>query len=106
MLRSVILAAAVVSLSACATRVVPPPRQPAPQPVRPAPVTSAPQPTPPPLQRAPLPSVPAIEGRTPERAADAGLRPGPTVASLNLTPAEASRGLATFRTSCSAATRR
>lgn len=106
MLRSLVLAAAVLSLSACATRVVPPARQPAPQPVRPAPVTPLPQPTPPSLQRAPLPSVAAVQGRAPQIAAEAGLRPGPTVASLNLAPAVAARGLATFRISCSAVTRR
>ena len=105
MLRLIPFALAALTLSACATRVVPPPRQPAPQPVRPAPVTPQP-PAQPPLQRAPLPSVPATEGRAPQRAADAGLKPGPTVASLNLSPAEAARGLATFRISCSAVTRR
>lgn len=95
-----------LTLAACATRDVPPIRQPAVQPapavpvVRPQPVT----PTTP--QRAPLPSVPAITGRTPDRAADAGFRPGPTVASLALSPAAAARGLATFRISCSAVTRR
>ncbi|WP_166038692.1 murein transglycosylase A [Sphingosinicella sp. YJ22] len=105
MLRSLILAAVVLGLSACATRAVPPPRQPAPQPARPAPVTPQPT-TPPTLQRAPLPSVPAIEGRSPQMAVEAGLRPGPTVASLNLAPTQAARGLATFRVSCSTVTRR
>ena len=106
MFRSLVLAAAVLGLSACATRVVPPPRQPAPQPIRPAPVVTPVPVTPPAPQRAPLPSVPAVAGRTPAMAAEAGLRPGPTVASLALPPAAAARGLAAFRISCRAVTRR
>jgi membrane-bound lytic murein transglycosylase A len=59
-----------------------------------------------PPRRAPLPAVPAIAGRAPSRAAEAGLRPGPTVADLRLSPEVARRALATFRISCSAVTRR
>ena len=100
---------ALLLLSACAGRVVPP-AQPAARP-RPAPVVVTPPPRPIPprpatVQRAPLPSVPAVQGRAPERAAEAGLRPGPAVADLALSPAVASRALRAFRASCPSVTRR
>jgi membrane-bound lytic murein transglycosylase A len=101
-------------IAGCATRTVPPAPQPvpAPQPRPQAPVVARPTPpvaTPPrrpAAQRAPLPSVPAVAGRAPSRAAEAGLRPGPAVADLALSPVAAARGLATFQVSCSAVTRR
>lgn len=95
-------------LAGCASRVIPPAPTPAPQPVvRPIvtqPVTTQlPRPV---AQRAPLPSVSAITGRAHRIAAEAGLRPGPTVADLALAPAVAARALATFRISCRSVTRR
>ncbi len=98
-------------LAGCATRNVPPARpveaprpavvaQPAP-PMRPAPPAR-----PVVAQRAPLPSVPAVTGRAPARAAEAGLQPGPAVRDLAVDPATAARALAAFRISCSAVTRR
>jgi membrane-bound lytic murein transglycosylase A len=47
-----------------------------------------------------------VTGRAPARAAEAGLRPGPTVSALALPPAVAARALGAFRISCSAAIRR
>src|SRR5690349_16639672 len=87
-------------LAACAGRVVPPARPAAEPPRQPHPVVVTPPPTParPSLDRAPLPSIPATA--SPSRAADAGLRPGPVVAALRISPADAARALGAFRTSC------
>jgi membrane-bound lytic murein transglycosylase A len=98
-------------LAGCATRVVPPARtdNPAPRPIVVRPVITQPVTTPlprPSAQRAPLPSVPAVAGRAPRRAAEAGLRPGPTVSDLAIAPAIAARGLTAFRISCPSVTRR
>jgi len=100
-------------LAGCAAR---PPARPVAAPPQPAvttpPPVAAPTPAliPPPrplvVSRAPLPSVPALLGRVPRRAAEAGLGPGPTVADLAIEPAIASRALAAFRISCSSVTRR
>ncbi|HEY0115678.1 MAG TPA: murein transglycosylase A [Allosphingosinicella sp.] len=98
-------------IAGCAPRVIPPAR-PAPPVARPRPAPVIAQPPPRPMltrpvpQRAPLPSLPAIEGRAPARAAEAGLRPGPTVSDLAIAPAVAARALTAFRISCSAVTRR
>jgi membrane-bound lytic murein transglycosylase A len=94
-------------LAGCAARVIPP-AQPTPQ-ARPVPVPQRPIVTNIPVrqpQRAPLPSVPPSSGREASRAVEAGLRPGPTVADLGLSPTVAARALTTFRVSCSAVTRR
>jgi membrane-bound lytic murein transglycosylase A len=96
-------------LAGCASRVIPPARTETPPPVLTRPVITQPVTSPlprPTAQRAPLPSVPAVTGRSPRRAAEAGLRPGPTVSDLALSPAIAARGLATFRVSCRTVTRR
>lgn len=110
MLRSLPLLAGLL-LAGCATRAVPPARtdNPPPRPAVVRPVVSQPVTTPlprPSAQRAPLPSVPAVGGRAPRRAAEAGLRPGPTVSDLAIPPAIASRGLTAFRISCPSVTRR
>lgn len=121
MVRSLLLLSAIL-LAGCSTRVVPrtdsPPTarpQPVPPPtirVDPLPVRPTPTPVPAPNPAAPrvdgpraaLPSVDARGARA--RAADAGLRPGPTVASLGLSPAAAARALGAFRISCPVAVRR
>ncbi len=109
MLRVLPLVASLL-LAGCASRVIPPARPvptEAPRPVVTTPIVTAPVPlTRPVAERAPLPSVPAVTGRAPARAAEAGLRPGPTVADLAIAPAIAARALTTFRISCSAVTRR
>jgi membrane-bound lytic murein transglycosylase A len=110
MYRFLPLAAALI-LAGCASRVVPPSRPPvvAPRPpvvtrpVVPPTVVVPRPPSRPSAERALLPSVPARGG---SRAADAGLRPGPTVANLALSPATAARALEAFRLSCPSVTRR
>lgn len=111
MLRYLPLAAGLL-LAGCASRVVPPAQppvvvQPQPpvvtRPLVPPPVTRPDPPSRPSSQRALLPSVAA---RGSSRAADAGLRPGPTVANLNLSQAAAARALEAFRISCPSVTRR
>lgn len=96
--------AALLMLAACAPRSAQRPSRVAqPPPVRvatpPPPLAVRPSPA-----RAPLPGVPSRPGSA--RAADAGLRPGPAVANLALSPLGAARSLAAFRTSCPAVTRR
>jgi membrane-bound lytic murein transglycosylase A len=96
-------------VAACAGHVVPARPVPAPRPVVVRPRPEPPRVEPiivPSADRAPLPSVPAVQGRAPSRAAEAGLRPGPPVARLGLTPAAAARGLTAFRASCATLTRR
>ena len=97
-------------LAGCAGRARPPVQPaPAPAPVVVRPVVTQPVTAPlprPVAQRAPLPSVPAVTGRAPGRAAEAGLRPGPTISDLALAPALAARALAAFRISCPTVTRR
>jgi membrane-bound lytic murein transglycosylase A len=96
-------------LAGCASRVIPPAPTPAPQPVVVRPIVTQPVTTPlprPVAQRAPLPSVSAVAGRAHRIAAEAGLRPGPTVADLALAPAVAARALTAFRISCRSVTRR
>ena len=103
--------AALLILAGCASRVVPPSRPPIVSPrlpivIRPLvpPAVIAPRPTArPSTVRALLPSVPA---RGSSRAADIGLRPGPIVANLALSPAAAARALEAFRLSCPSVTRR
>ncbi len=113
MLRFLPLAAGLI-LAGCASRVIPPSQppvvQPRPQPpvvvdrpLIPPPITRPTAPSRPSAQRAALPSV-AARGST--RAADAGLRPGPTIANLNLSQEAAARGLETFRVSCAGTVRR
>ncbi len=99
-------------LAGCASRVVPPARPTTTAPPRPVvvrPVVTQPVTTPlprPSAQRAPLPSVRAIAGRAHRVAAEAGLRPGPAVGDLALSPAVAARALTAFRISCRSVTRR
>lgn len=109
MLRFIPLAAGLI-LAGCASRVIPPPPVLAPpqrpavtRPLVPPSIIRPIPPSRPSAERALLPSVPA---RGASRAADAGLRPGPTVANLALSPATAARALEAFRLSCPSATRR
>jgi membrane-bound lytic murein transglycosylase A len=111
MSRFLAAAALALILPACAARVVPPAtvQAPPPPPVAvvapPRPVAPLPRPQWPALPRAPLPEIASGSGAA-GQASQAGLRPGPTVASLQLAPAAAARALATFRVSCPAVTRR
>ncbi|WP_284734821.1 murein transglycosylase A [Sphingosinicella terrae] len=85
-LRSFLCFTLLIALASCA-RVVPPPRTvPTPPPV----VTPPPAQTPPPSE-APLP---------PATAAQAGVRPGPALGALEISPAAAASALAAFRISC------
>ena len=89
--RSAFLLGMMVVLASC-VRTTPPPRAPEPPPT-----------VPPPAPPAPPVTVSPPEAAT---AAEAGVRPGPGIDSLGLSPAAAGRALAAFRTSCPDVTRR
>jgi membrane-bound lytic murein transglycosylase A len=90
--RSLWLGALLIALASC-VRTVPPPQRPPAVPAEP------PRPTPPPT---PTPTPPP----GPANALDAGVRPGPRLETLNISPIAAARALAAFRISCPDVTRR
>ncbi len=86
--RRIAIGVALLLLGSCAPRLIPP--QPAPGPPPATPQPTPPQPTPP----GPPP---------PANAVAAGVRPGPAVAALQISDAEAERAFSAFRISCTAA---
>ncbi len=93
-IRNAALGAVLVLLASCAPRLIPPAPQPPPQPT---------QPTPP----APTPPTPApVEPPPPANALAAGVRSGPAIAALGLSPESAARAFDAFLISCPAILRR